>query len=693
MVGIPARLGVVAAPLGATMMVLAALSAWASDAPEPGVTALPAGVGTVTPSPTAAPGPFTNPLFIPPELTSPDIAIDIVEACVPILPGPCTNMWTYGGTFPGPTIRRPTAETTHVTFTNDLPAAAGEMTVHNHGNHSSSENDGQSHHYLIPAGQSLMYTYEHMEDGGAERGATQWYHDHRMDVTGRNVWNGLAGMYLIDDPADPQTLPSGANDLPLILTDRQFDSSNQIPYTFNENGVFGDTMLVNGRPQPFLEVGDAKYRFRILDASNARVYNLVLSNGDSFDQIGTESGLLPAAIARADMTVAPSERLDVVIDFNGRLGQTFYLRDTFSGIDLVEFRVTQDVTDDSTVPATLRPIPDIGEPTVTRTFNFGRTSGHWTINGNVFDPDRIDAQPVLGTTEEWVFIAGGGSSHVFHLHGVDQQCISRNFGPCLPYETTKEAWLLSSGERLEVKVKFTDHTGAFMFHCHLLEHGDDGMMTQIEVVSGTPTPTPTPSATATPTPSPTPSPTPTPTETPPPTGDTDGDGVADAVEAACGSDPQGETSVPERVDGIFQGQDDDGDTQIDEPLPGAAAGQDCDGDGYTGSLELSIFAPVTDRDQDPCGLDGWPSNLVDGDLGANRADIQDVVGFVAPYNHMGTSPGDAYFDARWDLVPGQGFSIGYINIHDIMSLVAGAGGYPPMFGGERAFGHDCPWPG
>ena len=158
----------------------------------------------------------------------------------------------------------------------------------------------------------------------------QFYHDHRMDVTARNIWMGLTGMYIVDDPADPPTLPSGAFDLPLAIADRQFDANNQIPYVFDPNGVTGDKILINGVYQPYLEVGDRKYRLRILDASNARTYFLALSTGDSFIQIGTESGLLPAPVTRTGMRMGPAERLDVVVDFAGKLGQNLYLTDVLT---------------------------------------------------------------------------------------------------------------------------------------------------------------------------------------------------------------------------------------------------------------------------------------------------------------------------------------------------------------------------
>jgi hypothetical protein len=266
--------------------------------------------------------------------------------------------------------------------------------------------------------------------------------------------------------------------------DREFDRENQIGYSFRASGVTGDHILVNGVPQPFFEVGDRKYRFRILDGSNIRDYELILSNGDPFIQIGTESGLLPAPVSRTAVRIGPAERVDLVIDFAGRLGQTILLRDTRSNTDIVQFRVTRDLVDDSSIPATLRAVPDIGEPTVTRLFEFDHSSGQFTINGLPFDPNRVDAFPVLGTTEKWILRNGGGWLHIAHIHDVDQQCLSRNGLPCPPYETMKETWFLDGGDTVEVKLKFTDHTGRYPFHCHVLEHEDDSMMTQFEVVSG-----------------------------------------------------------------------------------------------------------------------------------------------------------------------------------------------------------------
>jgi FtsP/CotA-like multicopper oxidase with cupredoxin domain len=394
-------------------------------------------------------------------------------------------MWTYGGTYPGLTIRRPTGQTTRLTFANNLPDFAGGKTVHHHGNHSASADDGQVSGiaFLFDPSQSRTYTYEGTEGGQNERGALQWYHDHRMGETGMTVWMGLAGLYILDDPADPASLPSGACELPLVIADRQFDADNQIQYFYDAAGVVGDKVLVNGVYQPFLDVADRKYRLRILNGANARIYILTLSTGGAMTQIGTESGLLPVPVSRTALDFGPAERLDVVVDFAGKLGQEIYLMDASQMVPLLKFRVTQHATDTSTVPTTLRALPDIGQPTVTRNFSFDFTSNHWTINRQRFDPDRIDAKPVLGTTEKWIFTNPTGSTHMVHIHDVDQQCVSRDGGACYPWETMKETWSVGPGETLEVKMKFTDHTGVYMLHCHILEHEDDGMMTKFEVVA------------------------------------------------------------------------------------------------------------------------------------------------------------------------------------------------------------------
>jgi spore coat protein A len=434
--------------------------------------------------------PFSRPLTIPKVLSGPNITLTAKLADIQILPGTKTRLWTYNGTFPGPTIRRPTGQATRVTLVNDLPPEAGDLTLHNHGNHSTPENDGQPDDRLAAnGGGTVTYTYTGTEAGGNERGATQWYHDHRMMLTGRNVWMGLAGFYIIDDPADPKTLPKGSFDVPLMLVDRTFDANNQIHYNPAGNvGLLGNRILVNGVPQPYFNVGDRRYRLRILNASNARSYTLALSNGQAFTQIGTDSGLLPVPVKRTRIDIAPAERVDVVIDFARKLGQKIVLQNLAADgslRQLMQFRVTRDLVETSSIPSKLRALPKLDATSAeTRTFllSRSRTTGQWLINNLPFDPNRIDALPRLGTTETWIFTNKSGSAHVIHIHDVDQQLVSRNGVAPARYELMKESWRLGIGETVVVKMKFTDNLGKFVFHCHILEHEDDAMMSLMEVV-------------------------------------------------------------------------------------------------------------------------------------------------------------------------------------------------------------------
>ena len=445
--------------------------------------------------------PFDTPLTIPPVLTGTDITIPIEEADLPILSGAPTHMWTFGGSFPGPTIRVPAGQTTHVTFQNQLPQSAGSLTIHNHGAHVAESEDGQPDGFLIPPGESRTYTYPLTENGGPERAAFQWYHDHRLDVTGRNVYNGLAGMFIIDDADDSALpLPKGDFDVPLMVVDRTFDSSNQLSYptpvpygtlgrTYPggpappSDAVQGTTLLVNGAVQPHLDVQPRRYRIRLLNASNGSTYTFSLSNGQAMTQIATESGLLPAPVDRTSITLGPAERAEVVVDFADDINSNVVLKTDTLG-DAMQFRVSPTaVTDPSSVPSSLRATPDFGAPDRTRSFNLGlsevqRSGGgfFWGINGKPYDGSTPLAGPKLGTTELWT-ITGGARIHTLHVHGNDFEVVSRDGQAPPAWEAgLKETVLIHPGETVQILIRFTDYTGSFVFHCHVLEHEDNGMM-------------------------------------------------------------------------------------------------------------------------------------------------------------------------------------------------------------------------
>lgn len=494
------------------------------------VLALLAGPATAVTAPTEPSGEgtderFATPLPIPAEYTEADIELVASEAEVEILEGEPTRMWTFDGSFPGPTIRRPAGEPTRVTVRNELPAEAGSLTIHNHGNHSASEHDGRPE-FPIERGHQFTYVYDLVEDGEPQRGALQWYHDHTHHVTGRNVWMGLAGMFIVEHPDEEALgLPSGEHDVPLMITDRAFDDDNQLVtdgFTAHErhdahaldtvgggwppfDEVTGDVHLVNGAARPHFDVEGRRYRLRILNASNFRPYNLSLSTGEAMVQVATEGGLLPEPVAREAIHIGPAERAEVVIDFSGREGERIVLASTpaddagllgatgAASAELMEFRVGPDAPDDSTVPDVLRPLPDwLDEAAESpdRVWTFGLNPdehGHssWTINGRSFSHGRVDARVEIDSVETWKLVntSPPGFSHYIHLHHTDWVLLSRNGNDPEPWEAgPKETFRLDPGDEIVIAARFSDHLGPYMLHCHMLEHEDHGMMANFEVV-------------------------------------------------------------------------------------------------------------------------------------------------------------------------------------------------------------------
>ena len=247
----------------------------------------------------------------------------MIEAEVPILPGREDADVDLRRRLPGPDDPPAGRRDDPATFRHRLPARAGELTVHLHGGHNRSADDGQpggltdslraslycdisgrltpresGNDLLIARGGQRTYTYDFVEDGAPERGAMHWYHDHRLDNTGRNVWRGLAGMWISDDDFDLSLpLPRGRRDIPLMISDRSFDRHNQLTDPFKgggghapNDGVVGRHILVNGAILPHHRVNACRYRLRILNASNFRSYNLAIGGGAKITQIGTEAG-------------------------------------------------------------------------------------------------------------------------------------------------------------------------------------------------------------------------------------------------------------------------------------------------------------------------------------------------------------------------------------------------------------------
>ena len=473
-----------------------------------------ASAGVVARATAAAAKPFTRPLPLPQTLTGSEIRLVARPASVPILPGRDTRMWTFNGTFPGPTIRRPAGQRTRVTVVHRLPQKAGPLTIHHHGSHSASKHDGLPFPGLdIPPGGSRTYVYEHREDGKPERAALQWYHDHSHHRTSFNSWMGLGGLFILDDRFEEQLdLPRGRCELPLFITDRRFTDDNQLdtrvfaqPPANRE--VSGDVYLVNGAVQPYVAVAPRRYRLRVHNGSGFQVYNLALrAKGADVEltQIGTESGLLPAAVTRTYVLLGPAERADLVVDFSDFAGSTLTMEsvawtntfgsDTAPTARLLQFRVgsTARRRDRGKLPRRLRPLPGWvadapQEPDRVWAFGTGydlttAQQAH-TVNGRAFDHTRVDAQVALDSVETWLLVNTTSRTHVVHIHDVDWAVLERNGAPPPAHEAgLKETFRLDPGETLTVAAKFSDHLGRYLIHCHMLDHEDGGMMTTWEVV-------------------------------------------------------------------------------------------------------------------------------------------------------------------------------------------------------------------
>ncbi|WP_440766909.1 multicopper oxidase domain-containing protein [Natronorubrum sp. DTA7] len=442
------------------------------------------------------------------------------EEMIEILPGYETTIWGYDGLFPGPTIEADSGREVVIEQQNELPVP---VAVHLHGGVTPPESDGYPTDLLFP--QDLDHdaipshhtagTVDGVSHGSKEytypneqRAATLWYHDHRMDFTGPQVYKGLAGFYIIrDEIEDDLPLPSGEKEIPLLICDRTFREDGELyypsldPSLLGEHGVlpvasdgwYGDTILVNGAPWPKLEVSNTKYRFRMLNGSNARVYDLELdpapSDGSAFVQIGSDGGLLETPLSHDRLRISPAERFDVVIDFsNYSIGTEVTLtnrRGSGRTADVMQFEVTREESDKSEIPSTLAPpleFPDPDNAVETRRFNFlaGMEGGMSTINLQSFDPERIDAKPKLDTTEIWEL--DSDPAHPAHLHLVHFKVLSRNGDPPGPYDRGWKDTVFLDGDTVEVVARFGPYRGKYVFHCHNLEHEDMMMMANFEVV-------------------------------------------------------------------------------------------------------------------------------------------------------------------------------------------------------------------
>src|SRR4051812_7684623 len=325
---------------------------------------------------------------------------------------------------------------------------------------------------------------------------------------------GLAAFYLLhDDLEERLPIPHGRYAGPVVIRDALFTSSGQLIFddnggTSGGSGLFGDVILVNGRPWPAMPVERRKYRFRLLNASISRSYLLALSTGDPFTVIGTDGGLMPAPADTTTLRFGMAERYEIVVDFaKYPIGTRVVLEnrglpnnidfDTTGVVMAFDVAAEASSTANNTVPPVINPDSEVmrltpAQAVTTRTMEFKRQGGEWTVNGQTWEDvinsgfTQVVASPKLGDVEIWELRNNSnGWFHPVHIHLVDFKILDRNGQPPLPYEQgPKDVAYVGEGETVRVLMRFGPQVGRYMMHCHNLVHEDHDMMVQFEVGDG-----------------------------------------------------------------------------------------------------------------------------------------------------------------------------------------------------------------
>ncbi|HEY6195086.1 MAG TPA: multicopper oxidase domain-containing protein [Candidatus Eisenbacteria bacterium] len=467
--------------------------------------------------------PFSTRRFVPPGTVFHDIrGREAQQRVHPDLPP--TTVWGYedvnapgAPVWPGVTIVGRAGTPRLVRFRNELPAdhrgfGVPNLVVHRHGGVQLSEDDGFPTDIFRPGESRDFFWPDGRREGlRDETQGTLWYHDHLVDFTSQNVYKGLAAFYVRYSDVDPGNennpgprglrLPSGPFDVAFVIQDRVFNGDGSLFYDpAVHDGFLGDTFLVNGAVQPFFRVKRRKYRFRILNGSNARFYELFLSSGQPFVQIATEGGFFESPLTRRSILIAPAERVEIIVDFSAYpQGAQIVLenrlkQDNGRGPDgpaafptpLMRFDVDGTAPDASVIPNRLRdPFPtDPFPPRNRRLFEFARSNGGWVVNEQFFDANRSVAQPRLDDVELWTLKNGGGGWwHPIHIHLSLFELLRRNGAPPQPFERAmKDTIVLGPGDEVDLRMQFTDFRGRYVFHCHNLEHEDMAMMARFDTV-------------------------------------------------------------------------------------------------------------------------------------------------------------------------------------------------------------------
>lgn len=414
-------------------------------------------------------------------------ALTMQEGISEFVSGQSTSTWGVNADFLGPTLRASRGETVRIEVKNDLP---NESVLHWHGMHLPAEMDGGPHQIIAP-GESWVPIWDVDQPA-----ATLWYHPHPHGATADHVWKGLAGLFIIDDDVEA-SLPSeyGVDDIPLVIQDRGFEDDGDFDNTEWSFGYFGDHILVNGTWGAKFDVTRRLTRFRILNGSNTRWYNLAFEDDRPFRLIATDAGYVgedPPEIT--SLLISPGERAEIVVAFDPgddvmlmSKGEDRWQLDDYgveNDFDVIRFVAGDDI-DDSNEIAVPAFESMLGQPVSENRRRYA-LEGHNSINGKEMDMSRIDEVITAGAEEIWEVSATRFASHNFHIHGVSFEVLDVDGEePPVHQLGPKDTAQILKNKTVTLRVTFpeyTDETYPYMYHCHILRHEDNGMMGQFLVV-------------------------------------------------------------------------------------------------------------------------------------------------------------------------------------------------------------------
>ena len=461
-----------------------------------------------------------KPLSIPPLLrgrTKESVRIydlELTRGQSSFLPGLKTATLGINGPYLGPTLHLKDGEKIKLNVKNNI----GETTtIHWHGLHLPAIADGGPHQVIEP-GETWSPSFKVKQKAGQF-----WYHPHLLHKTGLHAYLGMAGAIRVDNAeTDVLALPKtyGVDDIPIVLQDKRFNRDGSLRYVTSMHdrmmGIKGDVVLVNGGVAPIFVATTRKLRLRFLNASNARTYNLGFKDNRAFHIVAGDGSLLPEPVKVRRAVIAPGERIEIVIDINGKApidivtypyqtagmgrgmgmgGMMGMMSDDGRQFEVLRIQPGESLAAAREVPAKFVSLPRLNPNDAARIRRFELNMGmgpmmmfggpDFTINGKAMDMQRIDARVKLGTIEIWEIVNASPMMHPFHIHDIQFQILHRNGQPPLAYERgLKDTVQVNPGEIVSVIASFEDYADPvrpYMFHCHMLEHEDAGMMGQFTV--------------------------------------------------------------------------------------------------------------------------------------------------------------------------------------------------------------------